>query len=167
MAIIGPVGMKIPVVGIAREIIRRAKTSCSSKIDVTALRIGADQFYAQFVSHVCTLPVDQQAFHVRLQYPHKSSFRCGACHDGVKRLADAAAHAHGGDPLRHAALNFSRCIFFHRAVGRDSRKLVIGIRAFLPAEHGLDQSLGYDICIAAVGSCGVGVILYGKTKVSG
>ena len=43
--------------GIA-EIIGWARISCPSEINVTALRVGADQFYAQLVSYVHALPVD-------------------------------------------------------------------------------------------------------------
>ena len=97
-ATIGPVNVKILLLGL-RDGEFNAGVSCSRKIDVSALRIGADQFYAQLVSHVRALPMDQQAFHMGLEYPYKRSFRSSAGHDSVKYLANAAAHGHCGDPL--------------------------------------------------------------------
>src|SRR5438270_2739991 len=94
------------------------------EINVSALRIGADQFNAQSVSHIFPLPVDQQAFHMGLQHPDKGSLGSSAGHDSVKYLADAAAHAYGRNPLGHSTLNFSRSVFFYSAVGCDSGKLI-------------------------------------------
>src|SRR6185437_16785995 len=73
------------------RIYAHAKYLCSREINVAALRIGADQFDAKLVSHIHTVTLDKQAFHMRLEYPHKSSLGRGSRHDGVKYLANAAS----------------------------------------------------------------------------
>src|SRR6266481_9768252 len=76
-----------------------ARVSCPGKVDESALWVGADQLDAQLVSHICALTMHQQTLHMRREYPNKSSFRGSASNNGVKYLADAAAHAHGGNAL--------------------------------------------------------------------
>src|SRR6185437_10509455 len=144
-------GVNGPGFMLTRNIYAHAKYLCSREINVAALRIGADQFDAKLVSHIHTVTLDKQAFHMRLEYPHKSSLGRGSRHDGVKYLANAAAHAHGGDSFRHSALNFSRCVLFQSAVGCNCGKFVIRVRTFLSAKHRLDESLRNNIGITAVG----------------
>ena len=48
-----------------------ATGSSRDEIDVAALRICADQLHAELISHVHVLSVDQQAFHVRINYAYE------------------------------------------------------------------------------------------------
>jgi hypothetical protein len=53
----------------------------------TSVRVS---FTRQFVSHIDSLPLDQQSFNVRLQYVNKGSARGNARHDRVKCLRQPA-----------------------------------------------------------------------------
>src|SRR5215469_17041978 len=46
-------------------------SSRASEIDIPSLRIGADEFDAQLVANVDPLALDQQTFHMGIEYAHE------------------------------------------------------------------------------------------------
>ena len=96
------------------------------EIDVSPLDIGADQFYVEPVTNICSLlPLCQQTFYGRLQDTNKRSVRSHSRNDGIEHLTDSTAHRDGSDSLRHFPFHLSRRIFFQRAVQRNRGEFVI------------------------------------------
>src|SRR5450432_4282326 len=91
--------------------------SSPGKINVSVLHIRPDKFRSQSVPDVQPFcPLGQHAFNVRLHDANERSGRNYTGDDGVESLADAIAHHHRRQPLRHLALNFSRGVSFQGAV---------------------------------------------------
>ena len=83
--------------GIWLQVLRR---SGACKIYVSLLDIGADQFYAEPVTNICSLlPLRQQAFHRRFHYSDKCSVRGHSSNDAIENLTDSITHRDGSDSL--------------------------------------------------------------------
>ncbi len=144
-----------------------ANVLSSSKIDKPTLHISPCKLCAQLVAHVQPLrSLCQQSFDVRLKNANKRSLRSDSGDHGVEGLTHPMAHRHGGQPLRHFALHFSRCISFLCAVRGDASEFVVGIGPGFSVEQILDQPLRDDIGKAPIGRGRVRVILHGKSEVS-
>ena len=107
----------------------------------------------------------QQSVNVRLHDTNKRSLGSNSGDDSVESFADAMAHGHGGQPLRHFPLHFSRGIAFLRAVSGDAGEIVVVIWPGLSIEQTFDQPLCDHIGKAPVGRGRVRVILHRQSEV--
>ena len=83
-----------------------------------------------------------------------------------KRWPMRAGESDGGDAFDHGTFDLVAGVFLEVALLRNGGELGIRIGGGLIVEHGVEQALGDEVGVAAVGSGGMGVVAGGEAGVA-
>src|SRR5580765_5399460 len=129
---------------------------CAGEVDVSRLRVRANEFHAKPVSHVeSLLALGEHALNEGLGNANEGSMIGHASDNGVEGFADVVLHGDSGQTLRHLAFDLLCSVLLLSAVGGDGGQFSVRVRIVLAGEQRLDNALSDDIGEATVGRGGV------------
>ena len=130
------------------------------EVYVAAFHIHREQTDPQPVTHIRAVgALCQHAFHGRVEHPHPSPLGAGAGHERVELLAHLLPQEEGGRGFAHLPLHLGRGVLFLRALLRQLVQLLHAVGGRYPSQGRLEQALGHQVGVPAVGGGGVSVIL--------
>ena len=117
------------------------------------------QLHANPVPHVDALgTLHQPAFDGRIEKADPRALGGGARDDGVEPLPDSRLQQQRRRRLPHLPFHLLGGILLFRAVLRQRLQVVVAVGGGLTGQRGLQQPLGNDVRIAAVGGRGMGIV---------
>jgi hypothetical protein len=124
----------------------------AGEVDEAPLRVGVDQLQAHPVPDVeSRRSLLDAALDGRIEDARPGSLGRGAGDDPVELLADVLAQQAGGRRLAHQTFDLLRAILLQCAVRGERLEGAAGVRDLGAGQRRLEQPLGDEVWIAAVG----------------
>ncbi len=131
----------------------------SLEVDESPLHIGVHQLHTNPIPHVDTLgTLYQFPFNGRIKKAYPSALRRCTRDDGIEPFPNSRLQQQRRCRFPNLPFHLLGGILLFRAVLRQRLQVIVAVRRGLSSQRSLQQPLGDDVGISAVGGCGMAIL---------